>query len=68
MNWKPGSRLLAAELAKEWGTNAVQLWRWRQLKADPLPYEKAPLSRRVLFVWGDVEAWRQRNLEPKAVK
>ncbi len=62
-------KLTVAELAKAWDTSAAQLWRWRNPKTDaePLPCYKAALSGDVRFVWSEVEAWRKRNLEPKAV-
>ncbi len=64
-------KLTVAERAAEWDTTGHQLWRWRMRENDPLPYSKAVLGAshgRVEFDRSKIEAWRKRNLEPKAVK
>lgn len=57
-------------LIAEWGTNRVAIDRWRKWEDDPLPCYvrlRGPQPR-ITFKRAEVEAWRKRNLEPKAVK
>ena len=60
--------LTVAELCAEWEVTRPTVWTWRKRTLDPLPWRKAPLNGRVQFVRKEVEAWRKRNLETKAVK
>lgn len=61
---KPSDRLTVAQLCEEWDTNAVQIWRWRNIASDPLPTGVRRIGRtKVFFIRKDVEAWRKRNLE-----